>query len=220
MIRRFSVFAALLLVAWAGGACDDSGSRPSSGGGGAGSTATKPAPKPSPARDGAVAWARAVAAGDLEKAKALSVGSEQQMEGLEAYVGVGASEAKLNAATKEKFGGEHVGGILHDLPAKWAEADEQVTGDSVAFTHDSIAEPLVVAKQPDGTWKVELGDLHAGTVMFNNQSKSNDEVEADVRAGKITSAEDAWKSASAKTSARSGAPGGSGGPPGGGPGAK
>ena len=211
MIRRFSVFTAVLLVAWAGGACDDSGSKPATGGGGdAGQAAAKPAPKPSPARDAAVAWARAIADGDLEKAKSMSVGSEAQMAGLAAYVGVGASEKKLNALTKEKFGSDHVGGIIHNLPDKLAEADEQVTGDTVTLTHELMAEPVVVAKQSDGTWKVEIGDINAGTVMFNAQSESNAEVEAEIREGKITSAEDAWKASSAKTSARSGAPGGGG----------
>lgn len=212
MTRRCSALAVVLAFAWAGGGCDNSGD------GKTNTTATpavatsRPAPKPSPARDAAVAWARAVASGDLEAARELSLGDEREMKGLEAYVAVGASESKLIAALKEKLGGEPSGGNLRQRAATWQTADEEVTADTVTLMDESVSDPLVVKKQADGKWKVELTNLGAGALIFAHQAAANEEVAAEVAAGKYKAAEEAWKAVAANAGARSGAmPGGGGG---------
>jgi hypothetical protein len=230
MTKTHQLGAALLvLIALAG--CDDSGTTASTGGTGAGQTAGGAAVatvKPSPARDAAVAWARAIAAGDVEAARAASTGSAADVEAAEAYFAVGASEAKLNAALNEKFGGEQTGGMITALANRLAQAD--VTGDdgdTATLTHDDLNTPVVVRKQPDGTWKVDVSELSAGAPIFKHMSAGTDDIEAEVRAGKHDSAEAAWAAAAAKIATRSGAPGGGPGAgrpggkgPGGGPGGK
>lgn len=208
----FMVLASLVI------GCDNSGSTSSTAGGGQASGAAA-AVKPSAARDAAVAWARAIAAGDAEAARAASTAdSPADLEAADAYFAVGASEAKLNAALKEKFGTEQNGGMINALAAHLAQADVRGDdGDTATLTHDSLNTPVVVRKQPDGTWKVDVSELAAGAAMFKHMSTGTADIEAEVREGKHARAEAAWAAAAAKIATRSGAPGG-GGPGGKGPG--
>lgn len=194
--------------------CDDSRSTPSTAGGGQATGGGAAALKPSAARDAAVAWARAIAAGDTEAARAASTAaSPAGLEAAEAYFAVGASEAKLNAALKEKFGGEQNGGMINALATQLAQADVHGDdGDTATLTHDNLNTPVVLRKQPDGTWKVDVTELAAGAPIFKHMSTGTADIEAEVRDGKHASADAAWAAAAAKTATLAGAPGGGGGP--------
>jgi hypothetical protein len=225
MTRLTKLSILFLTVAWLGVGCDDSGSKPSTAGagaqatGGGGGAATAATVKPSPARDAAVAWARAIAAGDVAAARAASTGSEAELEAAGAYFAVGAAEAKFNALVKEKFGGEQTGGLLHALAARLAQAEAtEAPGGTVMLTHEEINSPVVVHKQPDGTWKVDVAEVAAAEPIFKNMAKGYADAEAALQEGKYDTAEAAWAGAAARIATRSGAPGGSGGGPGGGPG--
>ena len=189
MAVRLGALIPLLAIVWASG-CDDGGSSRSSGAGAAGDSDTAAeAPLHSPAKTVVIAWAKAYDDGDFAAARALSVGTPEQLKALEAAVAAEGSENRFNAAMNARFpNGESSDVKTQDLAAIAEHAGERVEGDTVIVEASVREHPLRARKQPDGEWKVALDHFTRDTEVESRADVMTfDRMAEKVKSGEYTS---------------------------------
>ena len=121
----------------------------------------------------AKAFADAVTAGDVAKAKAYSTGNEKQVTILEAMVNLVGSMKKLEDAMIAKYGKEAVksgkspvsSDDMQESTKRLSEGEVKVTGDTAVITArkkegaDAQTNESWTLKKAGSDWKVELGSL-------------------------------------------------------------
>lgn len=214
MRARAASVAVLMVV---GIACDDSSSRSSSpaptpaakppapaavdsaGGGAGGETAEAG----SSARATWLAFAQAVVAGDRKAAKALVVGDATGFQGLEVMMDFAASDAKWQAALQAQFGQtapKPFAGVYTSDPES---ATEEVNGDTSIIKRPHERSGTQLLRQKDGTWKVNMNyDPNGGAAgaieTMRLLARVNNEMAAEVAAGKHPSLPAALQAHAAK----------------------
>ena len=205
-LRWFGI-GVLLAVVVGGAGCDDSSTQsggatpaptpapspaPTGGGGGGASGGGATADGGSPAKAAALAFARAVAAGDLEAAKAPATGDATAMASLETMVKFAASDAKWQAALQAKFGQAAPNAFSATFVAGVENASEEVSGDAAILTTPGARTGTQMLRQGDGTWKVNMGYDPTGRAAsavetLRALARVNEEMAEEVTAGKHAS---------------------------------
>jgi hypothetical protein len=180
--------------------------------GGVGGTPSPPAANLSTPKDAAISFGRAVEAGDVAQAQAVTITDAPTKELLAAMVPLVGAMKKLDAAAVAKFGeaGKNVAGS--DSPGaqfagQFKDAEVKETGDTATVTPKKGAEPLML-KKVGGEWKVDLAAMTKGPndaqamamvlPMFKQMTKSAEETTVEITSGKYKTVDEAKKAFNAK----------------------
>jgi hypothetical protein len=151
-----------------------------------------------PAKQAAVKWALALQTGDVAAAKALSIGDAARLKGLERLVAMAVSEKNLERVLKERFGPDEIASLAAaPLPVEIRRSDVKEEGDKVTIWAYINDKPLVLKRQPDGQYKVDLTDIAADTMLASMTTRMNNKMAEEVKAGKYKTSEEAWEAAAA-----------------------
>ena len=150
-------------------------------------------------KDVAVAFAKAIMAGDKKATHDVAAGTEEQLKTLDTMTDAMHAILKFKEACDKKFGADNVlsknmAGGMPDLVAEVSKSEFKVDGDSVTVVDKDKPDdkhPLKL-KKVDGKWKVDLSamgddakDMPPGLV------KTFTELTADITDGKYKTAEEA-----------------------------
>jgi hypothetical protein len=186
-----------------------------SGPGVAGGVGGAPSPPPlnlSTPKDAAISFGKAVEAGDLAQAQAVSITDAGTKELLAAMVPLVGALKKLDTAAVAKFGpaGKNVAGGGNpgaQFSGQYEDAEVKESGDTATVTGKKGGEPLKL-KKVDGQWKVDLASMTKGPddaramamalPMFKGMTTSAEETTAEITAGKYKTADEAKQAFTAK----------------------
>lgn len=146
----------------------------------------------------ALAFARAIEAGDVAGAEAASTGSAEDVRILHLIADLVGAARQLRDAGMAKFGEAGKSIVSCDAMANLSQqietADEHITGDTATVLHRYEVDPMKLRRGPDGQWKVDLAtmsDKDTKTRVIPRVQKVLASGAADIRAGKYHSAAEA-----------------------------
>jgi hypothetical protein len=116
-------------------------------------------------KDVALAFAKAMQAGDSKAIHDISVGTPEQLKTIDALAEMMKAIGKFKTACDAKFGADNVlsksMGQVPDLAAEVTKSEFKVDGDSVTVidkTNPDDKHPLKL-KKADGKWKIDLASM-------------------------------------------------------------
>jgi hypothetical protein len=117
--------------------------------------------------------ARAFTAGDVQGAKAVSTGTDEQMKGLERMVPMGAELKKMVDAAIAKWGKDNQlvkqFGDVVNREKMIDDADIKESGDTATVTYKEQGEKQTKLVKKDGQWKVDLSSM--GSMPSEKEAK-------------------------------------------------
>jgi hypothetical protein len=188
------------------------------------SVARADAPDTSTPKKAAIAFAKAVQAGDMTTAKTLATGSDSEWKLIKMMSETMVAVKAFSAAAAEKFGdqGKLPPDMAMDLSADFESSDEKIDGDTATLISQKKPDdkyPPQLKKTATG-WVLDLSNLEKDpasaplTQIMPVMTKAMTTVTADIKAGKYATMQDAMTAFgqamnAGMAAAGGGAPGGS-----------
>ncbi|HEY2586047.1 MAG TPA: hypothetical protein VGI81_09830 [Tepidisphaeraceae bacterium] len=160
--------------------------------------ASTASPDLSTPKKAALAFARAIEAGDVAGAEAASTGSAEDVRILHLIANMVSAARQLRDAGVARFGEAGKTIVSCDSMANLSQqietADEHITGDTATVLHRYEVDPMKLRRNADGQWKVDLAsmsDKDTKSRVIPRVQKVLSAGAADIRAGKYRTAADA-----------------------------
>jgi hypothetical protein len=164
---------------------------------------TAAAPDASSPKKAAIAFARAVVASDLERARSLAVGTDAEFDVFKSMSELLQASKRLRAAATKRFGEfprQFDLSFLEGLPDQFERLEEKIEGDRATLvlkTGQADPQPPRLKRVGDG-WKMDLSGLGEGPALTQieksvKMAKAMDTVAKDLESGKYKYVQESLK---------------------------
>jgi hypothetical protein len=149
----------------------------------------------SPARKAAVEFALAIQAGDMQKVRARSIGSEEKLQWVQTFSDWAVAYRTYQKASAQRFGADSqiVVSDAQTMVEQVQDAEQKIDGDTAVLTSKRAnSQPIRLIKRPDG-WKVDLDslwkdiDTTKSTARVSAMAQTYEQMVHDLDAGKFSS---------------------------------